>query len=303
MKFYKHFTEDERVRLQFFLCEKRSLRNIAQCMGKNVSSISREIKRNTDMGGEYGFRTATELYCQRRQRSVRTTRLKDDNKLILFVKKCLDKFWSPEIIADRWKQRGSDRRLSHTTIYQAIKNNYFPEYSPQKHFRRHGKRLGIRSHYNTIKPDNLIVNWEDCIVNRERFGDWEGDTLCGRPGHGGLVTFVDRKSRYLTASIVRTRNSEETKEAIFKALCGYQVKSISLDNGSEFAKHEELHKKYGVAIYFADLHSPWQRGSNENINGLLRFFFPKGCSFLEITQERVNEVLALVNNRPRKCLG
>ena len=136
-----------------------------------------------------------------------------------------------------------------------------------------------------------------------RIGDWEGDTMTGKIGSGLITTLVDRKSRYLLAGKVESKHASVQRETIETLLKGHTVNSISLDNGVEFAEHEEIEKTLQTEIYFADPHCPWQRGSNENTNGLLRFFFPRSSDFREITQEDINEVVKLINGRPRKCLG
>ena len=303
MKFYKQLSMDERNCLQFYFMQKKSMREIADLLGRNVSTISREIKRNGNKNGSYHFWRATSLYKQRRKRCVRKFRFRVEIQLIEFAKKCLDKFWSPEIICIKWKEKHENAKLSSTTIYKAIKAKIINGYTAKTHLRRHGNKGWGRSKFVTIKPDYLIRDRPEIINNRERYGDWEGDTICGAKGKGGLITLVDRKSRYLIASLVKTRNSDETKEAILDALKGQKVNSISLDNGSEFAEHRKIQSALKAKIYFADVHAPWQRGSNENINGLLRFFYPKGCNFHEVTQKQLSNVLELINNRPRKCLG
>ena len=131
-------------------------------------------------------------------------------------------------------------------------------------------------------------------------GDLEGDTVYGGIGKGVLLTFVDRRSRMLYATCRPNRSSNTIKEAFPVVLEGVDVKSITLDNGPEFP---EIEKQLKTTIYFADPYSPWQRGSNENMNGILRFFFPKGSDFRFITNEKLQYVVDLINNRPRKCLG
>jgi IS30 family transposase len=134
-------------------------------------------------------------------------------------------------------------------------------------------------------------------------GDLEGDTVYGAIGKGVLLTLVDRTSRVLYAVCALNRESEIIKKAFETALKNVTVKSITLDNGSEFAKFPEIETEHNTTVYFADPRSPWQRGSNENMNGLLRFFFPKGINFLTVTDEELQNVVELINNRPRKCLG
>ena len=159
------------------------------------------------------------------------------------------------------------------------------------------------SNYNSIQPERIIPNWPDVIKHRSRIGDWEGDTVYGGVGKGLLVTQVDRKSRYLRASLLQSRESKLTKDTIVSMLYGFPVHSISLDNGSEFSEFRALEAELNTQVYFAEPHKPWQRGTNENTNDILRFFFPKGFDFHSIEQDDVDFVVDLINNRPRKCLG
>ena len=155
----------------------------------------------------------------------------------------------------------------------------------------------------TIHPNRLIKDWPEEIKTRSRIGDWEGDTITGKIGSGLITTLVDRKSRYLLAGKVENKQAAIQREMIETLLKNQPVESISFDNGVEFAEHESIEKTLKTNVYFAEPHCPWQRGSNENTNGLLRFFFPRGSNFKEITQDNVNEVVRLMNGRPRKCLG
>jgi IS30 family transposase len=141
------------------------------------------------------------------------------------------------------------------------------------------------------------------VETRSRFGDLEGDTVSGAIGKGCVVTLVDRKSRMLYAAISPSRDSGLIADTFYRALHGTKVNSITLDRGSEFAKFPEIEKNLDTIVYFADPHSPWQRPSNENINGLLRFFYPKGTDFTSVSEDDFQNVLSLINNRPRKCLG
>ena len=159
------------------------------------------------------------------------------------------------------------------------------------------------SNYNSIQPERIIPQWSEEIRQRARIGDWEGDTVYGGVGKGLLVTQVDRKSRFLRAGLLAKRDASLTKAVICRMLKDVPVKSISLDNGSEFSEFKALEAELHTLVYFAEPHKPWQRGTNENTNGLLRFFFPKGCDFHAVSQEFVDSVVDLINSRPRKCLG
>ena len=304
MQSYHHFILEERESLRVYLAEGKSKREIGRLLGKSPSSISRELFRNRNKDGSYHPWRATTLYIIRRKKSVRPFRLTIDEKLKEWVEVCLKAYWSPEIITARWKSAHPGAILSHSTIYRALKEKRLPGYSPKTHLRRRGKRkYDKNANTNSIQPEHLIREWDEKIQNRCELGHWEGDTVYGSVGKGLLVTCVDRKSRYLAAALLKNREQLRTKDAIVKALQGQKVASLSLDNGAEFASFKQIEQELNTTVYFADPHSPWQRGSNENINGLLRFFFPKGTNFLQTTQQDLDYVLTLINNRPRKCLG
>jgi len=227
-------------------------------------------------------------------------RLEIDKPLREFVTECLGKYWSPEIIAARWQGKS----LSHATIYRALKAKLLCGYTEYSHLRRRGKRKYCRGDNRTIRPDNTIHERPQVTQERGRIGDWEGDTVLGAPGKGGLVTMVERRSRLLKMALIPNKEAATVKKVVCRTLGGYlPVKSITLDNGSEFANFREIEKELNTTVYFTDTRSPWQRGSNENINGLIRFFFPRGTDFQSVSPQQVDCVLFLINTRPRKCLG
>lgn len=300
MKSYSHFTLEERECLRIKLTEGKSLRQIAFELGRNVSSISRELARNQKKDGSYNAYRGWSMYRFRRKKCVRPYRLETDDELRKFVMKGLDQYWSPQIIAARWQ----GQPFSPTTIYRALKQKRLPDYSERKHLRRRGILKYCRGDNRTIHPEHTIHERLEIIKERARIGDWEGDTVLGGPGKGGLVTVVERKSRYLEMALIANKEAATVEKVMCSALSGcVPVKSITLDNGSEFANFRRIEKTLNATVYFADAHSPWQRGSIENINGLIRFFFPKGTDFRTVSQQQVNQVLFLINNRPRKCLG
>jgi len=300
MSSYKHFTAKERESLQEKLKKGKSPSAIARELGKNRSSVSREINRNKNKDGSYNWWRATTLYIIRRRKSVRKPRLVNE-KIKRYVVNGLKKFWSPEIITQRYKKENPEEKLSHNTIYRAIKNKDFPDITSKTHLRRRGKRKNARN-TQSIKPVHTIHDRPSEVEKRENIGDLEGDTVYGAIGKGCLTTLVDRCSRMLYAARADSRDSSLIEEAFKKSLDGVVVNSITLDNGSEFSRFANIEKNHDCTVYFADPHSPWQRGSNENINGLLRFFFPKGTNFLSVSDDELNDVISLINNRPRKCL-
>jgi len=298
---YTHFTPEERKSLQKSYTEGKTIREIAKKLNRNPSSISRELKRNYSQKSIYNWWWAETIYNQRRKKCRRHFRLNESTEK-KFVADCLQKFWSPEIIVNCWKLENKPPAFS--TIYKAVRAGLFEEFDVTsfKNLRRRGKRKNTRNS-QTIHPEKTIHDRPKIIENRERLGDLEGDTVYGAIGKGAAVTLVDRKSRMLYSKIIASRDSEITENAIYSAVLEQDIKSITFDNGSEFARFKEIEKTLKADIYFADPHSPWQRGSNENINDVFRFFFPKGTNFLEVTDEKLQYVVNLINNRPRKILG
>ncbi|MEG2116844.1 MAG: IS30 family transposase [Clostridia bacterium] len=306
MKPYTHFTLDERICLQNSLEIGCSLREIAIKLNRNVSSVSREVKRNRSVQkNHYNSWRATSLYIYRRRKCVRHFLIQPNTELYDYVFDNLSQFWTPEIIAKRGKLDGFN--VSPSTIYNALYRDVFVGLTPKSTLRRRGKRrCGARSRLGTITPDHVIGERPIEANLRSRLGDLEGDTVYGGIAKGCLLTLIDRKTRLLIAVVCPNR-TKETIEKAFKIARGeivkyMEMKTITLDNGSEFAAHRQIAKDTNTTVYFADPHSPWQRGSNENINDVLRFFYPKGTNFLKVTQEELNQVVSLINNRPRKCL-
>ena len=299
---YTHFTLEERVFLQDSLKQRLSIRRIAELLGRSPSSVSREIKRNKSKRGYRAKKADISAKARRSNASVRT--LKPGSPEQKYVIEKLNLYWPPEAICGRWSKEHPERKKLHfSTIYRHIRQGRLPWISPEKNLRRRGKRPKSKhGGQMTIHPNRLIRDWPKSIKERSRIGDWEGDTIARKIGSGLITTLVNRNSRYLLAGKVASKHADVQRGSIESLLKNQTVKSLSLDNGVEFAEHEEIEKTLKTKIYFADPHCPWQRGSNENTNGLLRFFFPRSTNFREITQEDVDNVVELLNRRPRKCL-
>ncbi len=310
MQSYDHFTLTERENLRILLEEGKSYRQIAVVLGRSPSTISREMRRNGKKDGTYNAWWGSSLYLHRRKKCRRRFRIDTDPDLEAYIREKLHAFWSPETIVAKWKQLHPGAKLGHSTIYAALRRKRLVGCSEYGHLLRRG-RLRFKNsgtpgmtRFNPVKPDHRIEEWPWEIKGRTCLGHWEGDTVMGARGKGHLFTCVDRRSRYVCLGLLPgQRTKEETAEVVCQTLAGQKVHSITLDNGTEFALHREIARRLNAVIYFADPHSPWQRGSNENINGWLRFFFPKGCDLRYVTQEVLAQVAALLNNRPRKCLG
>lgn len=307
MKSYHHFTLKEREYLEEKLKEGKSCRYIAEHLDKSPSTISREIRRNwSKKANRYNSWHAQTNYTHRRKKCHRKNNLLDYPAAYEYTKERLLEYWSPEQIAAVWNKT-HERTISFNSIYRAVKTGIFSGIKPSTHFRRRGKKYSDSKKTSTPHPEASIHTRPQCIETRERFGDFEGDTVYGSVGKGYLVTAVDRRSRLLVAAIAKDKTRQTTAKALEKALNDAKkmipVHTLTLDNGTEFADYPVVEKKLGLKVYFADSHSPWQRGSNENANDILRFFFPRGTNFNNISDDYLKFVLALINNRPKKCLG
>lgn len=307
MKSYTHFTLSERESLSEKLKEGKSYRQIAKEMGRSPSTISREVKRNySKKKDRYHPWRATVLYIVRRKNCRRKYKIDMSPELFEYLINTLEQYWTPEEIAARSSAKGMP--ISCSTIYRMIKLNKLPNISEKTHLRRHGSRKhqhGANS--NTIKPDHVISERPKECELKTRFGDFEGDTVCGAKGKGCIVTLVDRKSKLLAAALSNDMKASSIRTAIQNAFrlmhFDIPIETITLDRGSEFADFREIERDLDTTVYFADPHSPWQRGLNENTNDILRFFYPKGCDFHKVSNEELEFVVSLINNRPRKTLG
>ena len=299
---YTHFTLEERIFLHDSRKHGLSIRRIADLLGRSPSTVSRELKRNVSKRG-YRAKKA-DMLAKTRRSNASVKVLKPGSIEYEYVVDKLNCYWPPEAICGRWaKENPARKRLHFSTIYRHITQGRLPGITRKNNLRRRGKTKRSKpGEKMTIHPDRLIRDWPEVIKERSRIGDWEGDTITGKIGSGLITTLVDRKSRYLIAGKVKSKHAHVQRESIESLLNGHIVESLSFDNGVEFAEHRAMEKTLNAKVYFADPHCPWQRGSNENTNGLLRFFFPRSSNFREVEQEHVLKVVDLLNRRPRKCL-
>jgi transposase, IS30 family len=296
-----HLTFEER-RLLYVLKKKgKSPTEIAELTGRHRSTIYRELDRNA---GQRGYRPqqAQRLADQRRLASRRPHKM-DDPDVQRYVQDRIEKLWSPEQIAGRVERdfpRAPGRWLSRQTVYDWIDDRR-PEW--QSLLRRQGRPPENRG---KLVDCVRIAGRPDVINRRRRYGDWEGDTIVGKRRRSALLTMVERKSGYARIGRVDGMNSNLAMRAAKRRLCDLPSslrRSMTFDNGKEFAKHSRLTGRLGLEVYFADPYASWQRGANENMNGLLRQFFPKGTDFTRISHQKVARVERLLNERPRKRLA
>lgn len=303
---YTHFTLEERESLAAFLQEGKNYSQIARELGRHRSTIKREVERNYSKSQKrYHPVRATICYVMRRKKCIRRPVIVPDSDLYNYILVRLQHYWPPEVIAVRARESGL--RVGCATIYRAIRKGIFGKLAARNYLRRRGKNFNLsHKNSNVIHPVHTIHDRPAIVESKERFGDWEGDTVYGAVGKGCLVTNVDRKSKLLVAARSPSRKQEDIREAFRKAFqmmdLPFSVETLTLDNGSEFAGFLDIEKDLDTTIYFTDRHAPWQRGLNENTNDIIRFFFPKGTNFLLVTDEEVADVVELINSRPRKCL-
>ena len=294
----KHLTPTERESILCLTIQGFSVRAIASQLHRSPSSISRELSRNSTKGGYSPFK-ADELYHHRRK-ACRPRRKLENQLLRSQLQKRLQEGWSPEQIIGRERLD-----VSITTVYRAF-NSGLLAHETKLYLRRKGKPYRKRTTQDGrghIKDAVSITLRPKEVTERSRLGDWELDTVLGKPGSGGIVTAVDRQARFLIADKIEDKTASCVQQTLIRALKGMRCTTLTTDNGKEFARHKEIAAALGAPVYFAHPHSPWERGTNENTNGLIREYLPKGLDFRTVSREEVLAIVDRLNNRPRKCLG
>jgi len=310
---YTHLSREERYVIYHLVHFDLSNREIARRLQRAPSTIGRELKRNARCEENYWYGDAQSQYEQRIRAAHEGTHQRAP-EVRRYVETALRARWSPQQISARLKldfPRQPALRISHETVYQWIyqdakRGGDLYSCLRRAHRRRRKQRSRLRA-TERIKGRVGIEQRPPIVERRGRFGDWESDTVVGRARQGGaLATHVERKSRYLVAVRLEDRTSgvfmDRSIEA-FGAIPQRYCKTLTADNGSEFVRFKRLEERLGFRVYFANPYSAWERGANENTNGLLRQYFPKGCNFQNISDEEVTAVVEQINNRPRKCLG
>lgn len=314
MKKVKKLSAQERDLIAIWYGQKASIRQIARRLGRQPSTILREINRNAfwdSQNNKYYVAIHAQAKSVERKRRAGIRHPLRDAQIYAYVLEKLRDGWSPEQIAGRLRKKHGKTVICHETIYRFIyvkenKDKKLWDYLPWKRKKRK-KKSGRKVHRSKI-PDRVSIHKRAKEVNdRVVFGHWEGDTLEGRRiDKDGIHTEVERLSRMTKAKKVKAIDGKETinvQEEIFAQLPGQARKSTTLDNGKENHLHTKLRKKLGMDTYFADPYSSWQRGTNEYHNGLIRRYLPKGTDFTTLTQEELHDIIEEINNRPRKVLN
>jgi IS30 family transposase len=300
-------TESDRAVLAQLLELQVSKKEIARRLHKHRSTVYREVARNT---GPVGYVPEEAQQRTDVRRWVNRRRKMRDPKTLQYVCQRLKRFWSPDQIAGRSRRdfrRQSRRQISRQTIYDWIRNQPTEERRTWRECLRFGVRRRRRREDAGRLPNAVRIDGRPAIVaSRRRYGDWEGDTIVGRGRVGGLFSFVERKSGFTLLARVADRRAATVRAAAEQRLVALPpslLRTATFDNGKEFAEHERLSATTGLTIYFAQPYAAWQRGTNENTNGLVRQYVPKGTDLKATSHHAVAAIETSLNDRPRKRLG
>jgi len=305
---WEQITIEEREVVMIRVGSGCSIEKIAKELGRHRTTIWREIKRN-DYGRGYRAHVSHNRALKNRRTARRPKRL-SYLPLRNYVEQKLKLYWSPEQIAHRIQLDFPDNplmRICHETIYRFIlkEDRSYVRYLRQGNRRNRYAWRG-KKRFKRIRGGKHIMDRPEEVELRTRPGHWEGDSVRGPASSAaGLATQVDRASRYLVAAWLSDRKAKTYNDAIIESFgrSGLPVETMTVDNGMEFSMFPELEKALEADVYFARPYHAWERGTNENTNGLLRQFFPKGTDFSGVNPRWVQQVVDLLNNRPRKCLG
>ncbi len=298
---YKQLTLRQRYHIQAYWRAGFSKTDIAKELGVDKSTITREFQRNMSKKGyrpDFANRRAIERRSGKAKRRItEETWSEVETELVL-------KQWSPEQISGRRKRKGK-QTVSPEWIYQRIYRNEL-DTTLSKHLRckkKRRKRKGTYDKRGCLKNTVSIEKRPAIVDERARIGDWEVDTIIGKIGCQAIVSMTERKTKLLRIGKIEKKTGKLTKQAITNKLAGLIVQTITSDNGKEFSEHEQIAKKLDSEFYFCHPYASWERGLNENTNGLIRQYFPKNTSLKTVTQRDIQIVEDKLNNRPRKTLG
>jgi len=303
---YKHLTLQERYQINAYNRYVKQ-KDIAKMIGVHPSTISRELKKGRGkLTGNY-FPNASDNRAKEMQKEKsKQANFKLTEETIEKIKKYLKKEYSPEQISATIKKKYKID-ISYVTIYKFIHEEKLQRGILHTYLRHQGRRRAKygQGRKNRI-PDRVSIEQRPTIVDKKiRIGDFEADTIIGKGRQGAIVTIVDRKSMYLKISLPVTKRANIVANEIVRLLGKYKrkVHTITTDNGLEFAAHKTVSKKLKCDYYFCHPYSSWERGLNENINGLIRQYIPKGSSFANLTAKDIQKIENRLNHRPRKTLG
>ena len=300
---YTRLTLEERYQISSLLESGISIQKIAKKMNRNPGSISRELKRNK---GQRGYRPR-QAHMKAMERFNSTPKhIKMTSDLIKRINGLIRNKWSPDQISGRLRRENIF--ISHERIYQHIledKNNDGDLHTHLRCQKKRRKRYGTKRYdkRGQIKDRVSIEKRPDVVEEKKRVGDWEGDLVIGKNHKSCLVTLADRGTKKTKIGKIKSKQSTEVSQKINSKLKKEVVRTITLDNGKEFSEHKQVADSTKSRVYFAHPYSSWERGLNENTNGLIRQYFPKKTDFSKISGQQVRKVENALNNRPRKILN
>jgi len=305
MKTYKQLTEVQRYQIAALLKAGHTNKKMAELVGTSEATVSRELRRNRGQRG-YRAKQAQNKALKRKQQALKAVKMTAG--VIALVEEQVRFDLSPEQISG-WLKELHGIHLSHERIYQHIwadkrEGGDLHRHLRQAHKKRR-KKYGSKDQRGQIAGRIGIAQRPPIVEEKTRLGDWEIDTVIGQNHKGALVTIVDRKSKFTLIKKVDSKHAEGVTAATIALLGPYRdhVLTITSDNGKEFAGHETMSQTLDAQVYFANPYCSWERGLNENTNGLIRQYFPKGSRFEEITDAQVESVMYRLNHRPRKGLN
>jgi IS30 family transposase len=302
---YTQLTQEKRYQIRILIKAGFSKSRIAFMIGVHKSTISREIRRNSGCKS-YRPRQAHEKAMARRYAAAK--RIKMTPSMIELINRYIHLDFSPDQVSG-YLAREHNLKISHETIYKHIYSDKKAGGTLYKHLRgankKYRKRYGSKERHRRI-ANQVSIDVRPAVVDaRSRIGDWELDTITGKSSKGHLITAVERKSKLTLIKRIPNKQSDNVAKAVIRLLRPYKddVLTITTDNGLEFARHTKISKSLGADVYFAHPYHAWERGLNENTNGLLRQYFSKKMDFRTIDDKGVDHAMNRLNNRPRKSIG
>ena len=302
---YSQLTADERSQFYALRKAKIPMIEIAKQLNRSRTTLYNELARNT---GGRGYRPKQAQQAAQQRQTDKARKFKMTPKVIAHIDTKLQLEWSPDQIANTMEADLDGPRIavSHETIYQHVWDDKQTGGTLYKHLRqgqkKYRKKRGSKDSRGKIRNRVDIDQRPEVVETRCRIGDWEADLVCGIGASGYLVTLVERSSRLVLIGYTKTKFADQVTTEILRMLENEIVETITFDNGKEFAGHEQIAAKLNCKCFFAKPYHSWERGANENTNGLIRQYFPKKTSFANITTEQTAFVQHRLNSRPRKCL-
>ena len=301
MRTYTQLTQEERYQISVMLKIGQNQTEIAEMIGKHKSTISRELRRNQGQRG-YRPKQAHQMSLDR----VKKAKPRIQEATWALIESKLQEDWSPEQISD-WLKQNTDIQVSHERIYLYIYVDKRAGGSLHQHLRcqkKRRKRYGGYDRRGKLPNRRSIDERPEIVDQRQRIGDWEVDTMIGKGHRQAIVTLTERKSRFALLRKVERRKANLVSAAVIDLLqpVAERLHTITGDNGKEFAEHERIAQELEVSFFFAHPYAAWERGANENMNGLVRQYIPKNRDLLSVTDEELLLIMNKLNHRPRKCL-